>query len=130
MLHLLFLEYTNGEHAAAPHIAAPVAYPERHHSADTFLLSDQTVPTSMGGVIIAHGADRAEAERITPEDPFIHSGVARYRTTTVDPGRTHPPWPPDQRRPPTRITLENEKGPAVTAGPFTMKSPAVSYSPT
>lgn len=90
MLHLLFLEYIDGEDAAAPHIAGHVAYLERHHSAGTFLLSGQTVPSSVGGVIIAHGVDRAEAERITTEDPFIQSGVARYRIITVDPGRTHP----------------------------------------
>ncbi|MEU8345464.1 Uncharacterized conserved protein YciI, contains a putative active-site phosphohistidine [Actinomadura meyerae] len=90
MLHLLRLEYTGSEEAAGPHIAAHVAFLEQHHGAGTFLLSGQSVPTSEGGLIIAAGVDRQEAEKIAEEDPFVRAGVARYTITTVAPGRVHP----------------------------------------
>ncbi|WP_412517552.1 YciI family protein [Actinomadura madurae] len=90
MLHLLRLEYTGSEQAAEPHVAGHVAFLERHHAAGTFVLSGQTVPTSQGGLIIAAGVDRQGAEDVAAEDPFVKAGVARYRITTVTPGRAHP----------------------------------------
>ncbi|NYI03691.1 YciI family protein [Allostreptomyces psammosilenae] len=90
MLHVLSLEYRVPEDRAAPHVAAHVRFLERYHRAGTFLVSGQTVPSSQGGVILARGVDRAEAERIAAEDPFVREGVARYTVTTVTPGRVHP----------------------------------------
>ncbi|WP_067468969.1 YciI family protein [Actinomadura macra] len=90
MLHLLRMEYTGTEQAAAPHVRDHVAYLERHHADRTFLLSGETVPSTGGGLIIAAGVDRATAEKITGEDPFVRAGVGRYTITTVDPGRIHP----------------------------------------
>ncbi|MFH8984428.1 YciI family protein [Streptomyces varsoviensis] len=90
LLHLLRLRYTGAEDEVAPYIAGHVAYLERHHAAGTFLVSGQTVPTSEGGAIIAHGVDRDAIERITAEDPFVTSGVAEYTVTTIAPGRAHP----------------------------------------
>jgi uncharacterized protein YciI len=90
MLHLLSLRYTGSEQEAAPHIAGHVAYLERHHRDGTFLVSGQTVPTSVGGAIIAHGVDRPTIERITAQDPFVAHGVAEYTITTISPGRVHP----------------------------------------
>ncbi|WP_207944507.1 YciI family protein [Actinomadura rubrisoli] len=63
---------------------------ERHHADGTFLLSGQTVPSEDGGLILAAGVDRATAEKITTEDPFVEAGVGRYSITTVTPGRVHP----------------------------------------
>ncbi|WP_433479015.1 YciI family protein [Spirillospora sp. CA-142024] len=90
MLHLLRLEYTGSEQAAEPHVAGHVAFLERHHAAGTFVLSGQTIPSSEGGLIIAVGVDRQGAEEIAAEDPFVKAAVARYRITTIAPGRTHP----------------------------------------
>lgn len=90
MLHLLRLEYTRSEEDAEPHVAAHVAFLERHHGAGTFLLSGQTVPSSEGGLIIVAGVDRQEAEKIAAEDPFVQAGVALYDITTIAPGRAHP----------------------------------------
>ncbi|GAA2158809.1 YciI family protein [Actinomadura napierensis] len=90
MLHLLRLEYTKSEQAAEPHIKDHVAFLDRHHAAGTFLVSGQTVPSEQGGLIIAAGVDRATAEKIAAEDPFVHADVGRYTITTIVPGRTHP----------------------------------------
>ncbi|MEW2360258.1 YciI family protein [Spirillospora sp. NPDC029432] len=89
-MHLLLVEYTGTEQAAEPYFRDHAAYLERHHRAGTFLVSGQTVPTDVGGAIIAHGVDRAEIERITSEDPFVQAGVAAYRIVTITPGRRHP----------------------------------------
>ncbi|MEU8578360.1 YciI family protein [Streptomyces asoensis] len=78
VLHLLSLHYTAPERAAEPFIPGHVAYLERHHQNGTFLISGQTVPTSIGGVIIAHGVDRSAIEQITAQDPFVVNGVAEY----------------------------------------------------
>ncbi|UFQ99846.1 YciI family protein [Streptomyces sp. Go40/10] len=90
MLHLLSLHYTAPEQAAEPFIPGHVAYLERHHQDGTFLVSGQTVPTSIGGVIIAHGVDRSAIEEITAQDPFVVNNVAEYTITTITPGRVHP----------------------------------------
>ncbi|TQE33743.1 hypothetical protein Sipo8835_12425 [Streptomyces ipomoeae] len=90
MLHLLSLHYMAPEQAAEPFIHGHVAYLERHHRDGTFLVSGQTVPTSIGGVIIAHGVDRPTVEHITAQDPFVLNNVAKYTITTITPGRMHP----------------------------------------
>ncbi|MDN3352141.1 YciI family protein [Actinomadura sp. DC4] len=89
-LHLLSLRYTAGERAAMPFVAAHVEFLERHHRDGTFLVSGQTVPADQGGAIVAAGIDRAAAERVVAEDPFVVAGVAAYTITTIDPGRVHP----------------------------------------
>ncbi|MFD7508247.1 YciI family protein [Streptomyces sp. NPDC059853] len=90
MLFVLRLRYTATEEDAAPFVAGHVAFLERHHRTGTFLLSGQTVPTSDGGVILAHGPDLAAMERLTAEDPFVANGAAAYTITAVTPGRAHP----------------------------------------
>ncbi|MDQ0828234.1 uncharacterized protein YciI [Streptomyces achromogenes] len=90
MLHLLTLHYTATEQEADPFIRDHVAYLERHHEDGTFLVSGQTIPTSIGGVIIAHGVDRPAIERIVAQDPFVLNNVAEYTITTIAPGRVHP----------------------------------------
>jgi len=90
VLHLLLLSYRGSEQDAEPHVAAHVRFLERHHREGTFLVSGQTVPTAQGGAIVAHGIDRASAERIAAEDPFVLAGVAEYAIVTIDPGRAHP----------------------------------------
>ena len=90
MLHVLRLEYTESEEAAGPHIKDHVEFLDRHHAAGTFLVSGQTVPSEHGGLIIAAGVDRATAEKIADDDPFVRAGVGRYTITTIVPGRAHP----------------------------------------
>ncbi|MEU6393034.1 YciI family protein [Streptomyces sp. NPDC046939] len=90
MLHLLSLHYTASEQQAEPFVRDHVAYLERHHEDGTFLISGQTVPTSLGGVIIARDVDRPTIERIAAQDPFVLNDVAEYTITTITPGRMHP----------------------------------------
>jgi uncharacterized protein YciI len=90
VLHLMSLRYTRTEEAAGPFVGAHVAYLERHHKDGTFLVSGQTVPTALGGAIVACGVDRAGIERIAAEDPFVVNGVAVYAITTITPARVHP----------------------------------------
>ena len=90
MLHLLVLRYRVTERESEPYIAEHVRFLERYHRDGTFLVSGQTVPSDLGGAILARGIDRATAERITTEDPFVQAGVAAYTVITLDPGRVHP----------------------------------------
>ncbi|MEO3872871.1 hypothetical protein ABGB18_28995 [Nonomuraea sp. B12E4] len=53
------------------------------------MLSGQTVPSALGGAIVAYGVDRVAAERMAAEDPFVVAGVATYTVTTIDVGRVH-----------------------------------------
>jgi uncharacterized protein YciI len=90
MLHLLLLHYTTTEQDAAPFVQDHVAYLDKHHDDGTFLVSGQSVPTSVGGAVLAHGVDRATIERITAQDPLVVAGVARYTVTTITPRLVHP----------------------------------------
>ncbi|MEV6618393.1 YciI family protein [Streptomyces sp. NPDC051051] len=94
MLHLLSLHYTASEQEAEPFVRDHVTFLERHHQDGTFLVSGQTVPTSIGGVIIARGVDRTTIEQIAAQDPFVLNNVAEYAITTVTPGRVHPDLSP------------------------------------
>jgi uncharacterized protein YciI len=90
VIHLLSLRHTASEEAAGPYAAAHVAFLERHHADGALLVSGQTVPPSDGGAIVATGVDRATAERLTEQDPFVVAGMAAHTITTIDPGRVHP----------------------------------------
>ncbi|MGP4018032.1 YciI family protein [Saccharopolyspora sp. 5N708] len=89
MLHLLLLRYTASEQEAAPFVAAHVEFLEQHHGDGTFVLSGQTIPSELGGAILARGVDRAQVEKIVAQDPFVVRGVGEYVITTIDPGRVH-----------------------------------------
>ncbi|MFC5824390.1 YciI family protein [Nonomuraea insulae] len=88
MLHVLFVRYTAPLDQVTPHVPGHVAYLERWHADGTFLLSGQTVPDDLGGVILARGA-REHVEEVAAGDPFAVAGVAAYEIVTVDPGRGH-----------------------------------------
>ncbi|MFC6066250.1 YciI family protein [Streptomyces ochraceiscleroticus] len=57
-----------------------VAWVEQHFAAGHFLASGRKQPRD-DGVIIASVDDRATAEKITQEDPFVTAGVCEYRIT-------------------------------------------------
>jgi uncharacterized protein YciI len=88
MLHVLLVRYTAPLELVIPHVPGHVAYLERAHTNGTFLLSGQTVPDSVGGVILAVGP-REQVESVATEDPFVVAGVAAYEVITVDPARLH-----------------------------------------
>jgi uncharacterized protein YciI len=86
MPHVLLVRYTAPPDQVSPHVPGHVAYLERHHADGTFLLSGQTVPDDLGGVILARGS-RESVERAAAGDPFAVAGVAAYEIVTVEPGR-------------------------------------------
>ncbi|MCK2212570.1 YciI family protein [Actinomadura sp. ATCC 31491] len=86
MVHVLLVRYTVPVAEVAPHVPGHVAYLERRHADGTFLLSGQTVPDDLGGVILAVG-DREHVEKAAAEDPFAVAGVAAYEIVTVEAGR-------------------------------------------
>lgn len=88
VLHLLILRYTAPADRISPLVPGHVEYLDRLHSEGTFLLSGQTVPDSIGGVILAVGS-RIDVERIAGSDPFVTAGVAEYEILTVEPARVH-----------------------------------------
>ena len=47
LVHLLFLRYTGAEQDAEPFTHKHAEYLNRHHHAGVFVLSGQTVPTSV-----------------------------------------------------------------------------------
>ncbi|UNO43065.1 YciI family protein [Streptomyces sp. MST-110588] len=53
---------------------------KEHYAAGDFLAAGRKVPRD-GGVIIASVRDRATAEKIVAEDPFVIEGVCEYRIT-------------------------------------------------
>ena len=52
-----------------------MAWLNGHYAAGRFLVSGRRVPRT-GGVIVAHGDDRAEIEALAATDPFVTGGVA------------------------------------------------------
>jgi uncharacterized protein YciI len=59
-------------------------YLQRHLDSGVFLLWARPVPRT-GGVIIAHGVDRARVEVIAAEDPFVRANAASYKVIEVNP---------------------------------------------
>ena len=60
------------------HMAAHVAFLQKHYAAGTFVVSGRKIPRD-GGIIIAAGKSRREIEAIVKEDPFHSHGLAHFR---------------------------------------------------
>jgi uncharacterized protein YciI len=54
---------------------AHMAWLDEQYATGRFLVSGRQIPRT-GGVIVAHGDDREEIERLVATDPFVTSGVA------------------------------------------------------
>jgi uncharacterized protein YciI len=89
VIHLLIVRYVKPPEEVAPHVAGHVAYLDRWHREGAFLVSGESVPSDLGGAIVAVGG-RPAVEAIAAEDPFVRAGVARYEIITIEPGRVHP----------------------------------------
>jgi uncharacterized protein YciI len=90
MMHALILRYLVPAAEAEPYLADHVKYLQRYHADGTFLLSGQTVPDDIGGVILAVGLDRAGIKQVAATDPFVTGGVGSYEIITMTPSRAHP----------------------------------------
>ena len=60
------------------HMAAHVAFLNKHYEAGRFLVSGRKIPRT-GGVIIAVAGSEEQIEAIIGEDPFVATGMADYR---------------------------------------------------
>ena len=76
-MFLLLLSYKQPLSEVDRHVPAHMEFVARHYASGEFLLSGRKQPRT-GGVILAKTADRARAEAIVREDPFVREGVADY----------------------------------------------------
>ena len=60
------------------HMAAHVAFLNKHYASRNFLVSGRKIPRD-GGIILAMGKDREQIEAIIQEDPFHAHGLADFR---------------------------------------------------
>jgi uncharacterized protein YciI len=90
MMHVLILRYLVPAEQAEPHVPDHVKYLERHHADGTFVLSGQTWPPHIGGVILATGLDRTGIEQVAATDPLVAAGAGAYDILTISPDRAHP----------------------------------------
>ncbi len=60
------------------HMAAHVAFLNKHYASGHFLVSGRKIPRD-GGIILAVGPSRAAIEAISREDPFVARGLADVR---------------------------------------------------
>jgi uncharacterized protein YciI len=59
-----------------------IAYLERYHAEGVFLASGRFLDQAKGGVILAHGVSRAQAEQISAEDPFVRRNLSQHEIST------------------------------------------------
>ncbi|MET9696383.1 YciI family protein [Streptomyces sp. NPDC006529] len=79
-MFVMELSYTAPIEAVEDVMDAHLAWLDGYYASGVFLASGRKVPRE-GGVILAGGVSRAEAERIAAEDPFTVAGVCAYRIT-------------------------------------------------
>ncbi len=65
------------------------AFLTRHFDAGVLIASGPKVPRE-GGVLLAHGVDRAQLDAILATDPFAVEGLARYTVTEFTASRLAP----------------------------------------
>jgi uncharacterized protein YciI len=74
-MFVLLLTYTRPVDEVDALMRDHMAWLNAQYEAGRFLVSGRRVPRT-GGVIVAHGEDRAEIEAIAAQDPFVTGGVA------------------------------------------------------
>ncbi|APU43095.1 YciI family protein [Streptomyces sp. TN58] len=86
-MFVMELTYTAPVEAVEDLMDAHIAWLDGYYASGVFLASGRKVPRD-GGLILAAGVSRAEAERIAAEDPFAVAGVCEYRITEFIAWRT------------------------------------------
>lgn len=79
-MFVLELTYTAPTDRVDAVLQPHIEWLEQHYAAGHFIASGRKVPRD-GGVILAAVGDRATAEQIANEDPFVTAGVCEYRIT-------------------------------------------------
>ncbi|MFI9028138.1 YciI family protein [Streptomyces sp. NPDC053560] len=98
-MFVLELTYTAPLDRVEASLDEHVAWLDRHYAAGHFLASGRKQPRD-GGVILASVEDRATAERISQEDPFVTAGVCEYRITEFIATKTVPDLERYREQPP------------------------------
>lgn len=62
------------------HLEAHAAFLEKYYTSGKFIASGRKVPRD-GGIILATGLTKAEAEELIKEDPFYKHHLAKYTIT-------------------------------------------------
>ncbi|ANZ15138.1 YciI family protein [Streptomyces noursei] len=88
-MFILELTYTAPLDRVDAALSDHVAWLEQGYAAGHFIASGRKDPRD-GGVIVAAGIDRATAEKLTAEDPFVREGVCEYRITEFVATKTAP----------------------------------------
>ncbi|MFI8100423.1 YciI family protein [Streptomyces sp. NPDC086023] len=88
-MFVMELTYTAPLEAVEREMDAHLAWLDTHYAKGVFLASGRKVPRD-GGVILATGVSRAEAEAIAAGDPFVLAGVCAYRITEFVATKTAP----------------------------------------
>lgn len=86
-MFVIVLTYTQPLEAVDRLVPEHVQWLDRHYATGHFLASGRRVPRT-GGVILAHGLDRAALDAALADDPFNRHGVARYEVIEFAPGKT------------------------------------------
>lgn len=86
-MFLIFLRFSEAKARAGALMAEHNAWLQRGFERGLFLVAGSLQPQA-GGMIIAHGTDRAAIEALIAEDPFVAEKVVSVEIHEVQPGRT------------------------------------------
>ncbi|GAA4609381.1 uncharacterized protein YciI [Actinoplanes octamycinicus] len=84
-MFIVLLRFAENRGAAAQHMAGHQAWIRQGLEDGVFLLTGSIQP-GLGGVVPAHGMDRAGAERRVAADPFVAERVVEAEIIEVAPG--------------------------------------------
>ena len=86
-MFITFLKFAEN-HAAAPALMAAHNEWIAQGFADGAFLCIGSIQPAAGGVILAHGENRADHDARIAADPFVIAGVVKSETCEIDPKRT------------------------------------------
>jgi len=90
-LHVFVVRHMVPEETVDSYAAEHIAYLEHYHAQGVFLASGRFLVQAEGGVILAHGVSRAEAEQISAEDPFVRRNLSRHEISSFQVRRASDP---------------------------------------
>lgn len=85
-MFLLLPRYTAPLERIDELLPAHTAWLDHHYAEGSFLASGRQVPRR-GGLILASLPDRAAAEAVVADDPFVQAGAAEYDIVEFVPSR-------------------------------------------
>lgn len=83
-MFILILTYQKGIDEVEKYLENHKQYLDKYYQAGKFIASGRQNPR-VGGVILCHASNRAEAEGIITHDPFYINHIADYRIIEFEP---------------------------------------------